>query len=91
MHEMDYSVGKFHGQLGRVLHYHDALLIASMQRASGPCIWLDSKWSKVCFTLIRMAWDPGIKGFLHVKAMLRLGMTQWYIWDPGIIGGYNGD
>ena len=76
---MDYSVGQPHGELDRVLHYHDALLIASMQRASCTSIWLDSKWRKVCFTLIRMAWDPSIEGFLHVETMLRLRMTQWYI------------
>ena len=45
----------------------------------------------MCFTLIRMAWDPGIKQFLHVGIVQRLGMTQWYIWYPGIIGHYSGD
>lgn len=91
VHEMDYSVGKFHGELGRVLHYHDALPIACMQSAYGICIWLDSEWSKVCFTLILMAWDLAIKGFLHVRTVMRFRITQWYIWDPGIIGGYSGD
>ena len=62
-----------------------------MHRASSTCIWLDSQWRKVCFTLIRMDWDPRIEGFFHVETMLRLGMTQWHIWDPGIIGGYSGD
>ena len=41
--------------------------------------------------LDKMAWDPSIEGFLHVETLLILGMTQWYIWDPGIIGGYSGD
>jgi len=88
---MDYLVGKFHGELGRVLHYHDALLIASMQRDSSTCICLDNEWRNICFTLNRMAWDPCIKGFLHVGTMLRLGIAQWYIWDPSSIGGYSGD
>lgn len=62
-----------------------------MQRAFGTCIWLDIEWRKVCFTLVMMNCDLGVEGFLHVGTMLRLGMTQWYIWDLGIIGGYSGD
>lgn len=62
-----------------------------MQRASGTYILLDCECCNVCFTLIRMAWGPGIEGFLHVGTVLRLGMNQWYIWGPGIIGGYSGD
>jgi len=38
MHEVDYSVEQLHGELDRVLHYHDALLIDSKQRASDTCI-----------------------------------------------------
>jgi len=38
-----------------------------------------------------MAWDPGIEGFLHVRTMVRLGMTQWHIWYCSTIRGYNGE
>jgi len=38
-----------------------------------------------------MAWDTCIEGFLYVKIVLRLGMTQGYIWDLSIIGGYSDD
>jgi len=91
VHEVDYSIGQLHGELDKVLHYHDALLIDNMQRAFSTHIWMDNEWSTVCFTLNRMAWDPSIEGFLHVGTVLRLGITQWHIWDLGIIGGYSGD
>ena len=88
---MGYSVGKFHGELDRVLHYQDALLIDSMQRAFGTYTWFDSEQSKGCFKVLRMAWDLGIEGFLHDQTMQRSMMTEWHIWDLGIIFGDSGD
>ena len=66
---MEYKVRKLHGELYKVMYYHDSILIDNMQRAFGTCIWLDNEWSKVCFALIRMVWDPGIEGFLHDRTM----------------------
>jgi len=33
--------------------------------------------------LDRMAWDPGIEGFFHIRNVLRSGTIQWHIWDLG--------
>jgi len=79
VHEMDDSVEKLHDALIRNLYYNDALLTDDMQRASGAFTRLDSKWSKWCFTLIRMAWDPNIEGLFHDRILLGIGMTQWHI------------
>jgi len=82
---VDYLVGQLYGELDKVLHYYDALLIDSMQRIHGTYTWLDSEWSKGGSTLIRVAWDPGIEGFLCVKLVHGTGMIQWHIWDTGIV------
>lgn len=91
VHEVDYLVGQLQGELDRVLHYHDALLIDSMQRASGAYTCSDGGWSKGCFTLIRMPWDPGIDRFLPAQIVQRSGLNQWHIWDLGITGDDSGD
>ena len=43
-----------------------------MHGTSGTCTRQDRKWSEGSFTLDRMAWDPGIRGFFHIK-------TVWHI------------
>jgi len=83
VHEMDYSVEQLHEDLGKVLHRQDALLIGDRHRGSSAHIWQDSEWSKGDFTLIRLAWDPGIEGFIHYRIVQRSGTIQWHIWDPG--------
>lgn len=85
VHEIDYSIRQFHEGLIKILYYHDALLMDSMQRAFEAYTWLDSGWSKGCFTLIRMAWDPSIEGFLNDMIMHGERMTQCHIWDSGIV------
>jgi len=70
-----------------MIYYCDDIFIDSMQRDSSTYIQLDKEWSKVHFTLIRMTWDPSIEGFLHVRIVLRLEMTHWYIWYPSNTGG----
>ena len=62
---MDYSVEQLHKDLGRVLHHQDVLLIGDRHMGSNAHIWQDSEWIKGGFTLIRLAWDPGIEGLLH--------------------------
>ena len=79
---MDDLLKQLHVETCSLYHY-DALFTSSMKKASRTCIWLDSEWSKVCFTLIRMSWDHGIERSLHIRAMQRRGMIQWCIWDPG--------
>ena len=32
-----------------------------------------SEWSEGSFMLDRIAWDPGIEGFFHIRTMLRSG------------------
>ena len=53
--------------------------------AYGTYTWLNSEWSKGCSKLIRVAQGPGIEGFLCDRIVHGTGMTQWHIWDPGII------
>ena len=79
---MDDLVEQLHVEIDSTLYDYDALFTGGIQKASGTCIRLDSEWRKVCFTLIRMAWDPGIERSLHIKAMQRPGLIQWRIWDP---------
>jgi len=35
--------------------------------------------------LLRLAWDPSIKGFIYDKMVHGFRVTQWYIWDHGIM------
>lgn len=68
---MAYVVRQLHEELGIVPHYHDPLLTDGMQGTSSTYTAQDSKWSKGSFKLDRMAWDPGIEGFLHVRTVQR--------------------
>lgn len=61
MNGVDYSVGKLHKDLEGVSHHQDALQFGSRQRGSNAPISQDSEWSKGCFTLIKLALDPGIE------------------------------
>jgi len=66
VHEIGFPVGQLLEDLIMILHYRGALLISGMQTAFGAYTLLDNEWSKKCFTLIRMVWDLGIKGFIYV-------------------------
>lgn len=39
--------------------------------------------------LFRLAWDPGIEGFIYDRMVYRFRVTQWHIWDPGIVCSYS--
>ena len=41
--------------------------------------------------LDRMAWDPGIEGFFHIRVVLRSGTIQWHIWDASTCYSDNGE
>ena len=71
LHGMDYLVGKLHREWGIVPYHHDSLLIDGVQRAFVTYVWQDGEWSRGIFMLDRMAWDPGIEGSLHIRAMQR--------------------
>lgn len=76
VHEIDYSVGKLHDDLLKIIYYLDALLMDNMQRDFGAYTWLENGWRKGCFTLIKMAWVPSIKRLVHDKIVHEIGMTQ---------------
>ena len=59
--EVDYSAGPFHKESDMVIHYHDVLLIYSMQGALGTYTLLDSERSKGCTIVIKLAWVPTIE------------------------------
>jgi len=69
VYEMDFLVGPLHEGLDMVPYYHDSLLIDGMRRAFSTYTWQGSEWIKGSFMLDRMAWDPGIEGFLHDRTM----------------------
>ena len=52
------------------------------QGSSGTCTRQDNEWSEGSFMLDRMAEDPRIGGFFHIRTMLRSGTIQWHIWEP---------
>lgn len=41
--------------------------------------------------LDKMASDPSIEGFFHIRIVLRSGMIQWHIWDPHTCCSDNGE
>jgi len=85
VHERVYSIEQFHEELIKILYYRGALLSVGMHRAFGAYAGLENEWSKGCFTLIKMAWDPNDGRFPHDRTKQRLGMTQWHIWDLGVV------
>jgi len=44
------------------------------QGTFGTSIGQDSEWSKGSFMSDKMAWDPGIEGFFHIRTVLRSRM-----------------
>ena len=67
---MDGLVEKLYVETYSTLYDYEALSTSGTQRASGTFIQFDSKWSKVCLTLIRIAWDAGIDRSLRIMSML---------------------
>jgi len=42
----------------------------------------DSEWSEGSFMLDKIAWDPCIEGFFHIRTVQRSGTNQWHTCDP---------